>query len=133
MTTIADVAGMDRRSATRLRQAGIRTAEAFSQKARNRQELRALSEQTGIDPQRLSDIATSVDLLRVDGLGSRYCALLRAAGIHTVEALANSSPREILEALQAANHRTRMARRLPGRPVVQSWILQAGQTARGDA
>lgn len=129
MTTISDVAGVDHRSATRLRQAGIRTAEAFLDRARNQEDLRLLAQQTGINHQRLADIASTVDLLGVEGLGSRYCALLREAGIHTVEALGEHSPSEILEALEAANHRTRMTRRLPGLPVIRSWVRQASRAA----
>lgn len=125
MTTIAEVAGIDHRSATLLRKAGIKTAEAFLERAREENHLRLLSEQTGINHQTLVDVATAADLMRLQGLGSRYCALLGAAGIHTVEDLGKRSAEEVIEKLEAANHKTRMIKRLPSLHTVQSWVRQA--------
>ncbi len=128
MTTIAEVAGIDRRSATRLRKAGVKTAEAFVQRTRGKGQFRLLSEQTGIERDTLLDIAMSVDLMELDGLGSRYCALLKSAGVHTVEDLGRCSAVEVLEKLEAANHRTRLVRRLPSLEYVRSWVRQAQGT-----
>lgn len=125
MTTIADVAGIDRRSATRLRKAGIKTAEAFMARTNGPERLVSLSEETGIGVDALLDIARTVELMGLEGVGSRYCTLLKAAGIHTVEDLAGRSPQEVLDNLEAANHRIRLVRRLPNLDYVRSWVLQA--------
>lgn len=131
MTTIADVAGIDRRSAIRLRKAGIKTAEALMARTRGPERLVSLSEQTGIDADALLDITKTVELMGLDGVGSRYCTLLKAAGIHTVEDLAGHSPQEILENLEAANHRIRLVRRLPNLDYVESWVRQAREAQDG--
>lgn len=131
MTTIADVAGIDRRSAARLRKAGIKTSRAFLEKARDREGLRTLSEKTGIDHETLLDIADTASMMGLEGLGSRYCALLRAAEIHSREDLGRRSAKEVLEALESANHRTRMVRRLPGIQEVGSWVRQAAASDGG--
>ena len=131
MTTIAEIAGMDHRSATRLRKAGIKTAEALVENARRREHLGMLSEQTGIDGETLSQLAAAADLMSLEGIGGRYSALLKVAGIHSVAQLARRSSEEVVEALAAANHRTRMIRRMPTPEEVGSWVLQASAAEGG--
>ena len=125
MTTIGDVAGIDPRSATRLRKVGVKTAKAFVQQIREQGRADLLSEQTGIDRRTLHEIAMSVELMTLDGLGSRYCALLKSAHISSTEELGRYSAEEILEKLESANHRTRMVKRLPSLDYVRSWVQQA--------
>ena len=127
MTTIGQIAGIDHFSATRLRKAGIKTAEGFVRRTRQSDRLRLLSQETGIDCQKLLDMATSVDLLQLRGIGGRYSALLRAAGIHKMEDLHGFSEKEFREALTAANHEHRIVRRLPSTPSLQTWLRQASE------
>ena len=125
MTTIGQIAGIDHGAATRLRKAGIRTAEGLLQWLGSPERLRALSQKTGIDRQELMDMATSVDLMRLEGMGGRYSALLRAAGIHSLEELAQCSAPAAVQALAAANHEHRIVRRLPSSVTVDGWIQAA--------
>lgn len=127
MTTIGQIAGIDHLSATRLRKAGIKTTEAFVERTRESDRLRLLSQETGIDRQKLMDMATSVDLLQLRGIGGRYSALLRAAGVHKMEDLHDLSVEDFLEALTAANHEHRIVRRLPSTRSLQMWIQQASE------
>lgn len=125
MTTIGQIAGIDHGAATRLRKAGIRTTETFLEWADHPDRLCTLSQRTGIEHEKLLDMAMSVDLMRLEGIGGRYCALLRAAGIHSLEDLGGYSVREALRALTAANHEHRIVRRLPSSVIVNSWIRAA--------
>ena len=125
MSTIGNIAGMDHLSAARLRRAGIKTSETFLEEARVAERLRALSEQTGIDRDTLSDLAASADLMRLEGMGGVYCGLLRAAGIHSVAQLRELSPEELRSALFAVNHHRRVVRRLPSPREVKLWVFQA--------
>lgn len=125
MTTIGHIAGIDHSSATQLRKAGVRTAEAFLQRTREPEHLRSLSQETGIDGQKLLDMATSVDLLSLQGMGGRYAALLRAAGFHRKEDLANLSVQGLRERLTIANHDRRIVKRLPSTQSLHTWIRQA--------
>ena len=125
MTTIGQIAGIDHGAATRLRKAGIRTAEGLLEWLDSPERLRALSQKTGIDRQELLDMATSVDLIRLEGMGGRYSALLRAAGIHSLEELGKCSVPDALRALATANHEHRIVRRLPSAVTVDSWIRAA--------
>lgn len=131
MTTIAEIAGMDHRSATRLRRAGVKTAEALLDRADAPERLRSLSEQTGIDSESLTRLAATADLMRLDGIGGRYSALLKLAGIDSVAELARHSPEEALEALRAANYRARIVRRLPTPEDVRLWVEQASTFGGG--
>lgn len=127
MTTIGQVAGSDHISALRLRRAGIKTAEAFLERVREPDDLQLLSQETGIDCDKLLDLAASIDLLRLVGMGGRYCALLRTTGIHTMEDLRGGSVEEILNALTIANHQHRIVKRLPSLHTVRLWVQQASQ------
>lgn len=125
MTTIGQVAGIDHVSATRLRKVGIKTAEAFLERARGPEGVRSLSRQTGIESGKLIDMATSVDLMRLQGMGARYAALLRAAGVNNLEDLAVLAVEDFLADLTVANHQHRIVRRLPSSQSLQAWIDQA--------
>jgi len=127
VTTIGHIAGIDHLSATRLRKAGIKTAEAFVERTRESDRLRLLSEETGIDSQKLLDMATSVNLLQLRGMGGRYSALLRAAGVHRMEDLHSFSLEEFLETLTLANHEHRIVRRLPSTRSLRMWLQQASE------
>ncbi len=125
--TIGQIAGIDHLCAARLRKAGIRTVEAFLERARAANHRRLLSEQTGIDCETLSDLVTSADFMRLEGMGGRYCALLRAADIHSLAELGELSPQEVMEALLAVNHENRIVRRLPSPQDVRLWVIQASE------
>ena len=125
MTTIGQIAGIDHISATRLRKAGIKTGEALLALTLDTDSLRMLSEETGINYETLVDVARSIELLQLEGMGGRYCALLRAAGIHTTAQLGNSSTEAVMLALHSANHMHRIVKRLPSPRNVEMWILQA--------
>ena len=125
MTTIGQIAGIDHGAATRLRKAGIRTAEGLLERLNSPERVQALSQKTGIDRQELMDMATSVDLMRLEGMGGRYSALLRAAGIRSLDDLASCSAPDALQALAAANHEHRIVRRLPSSVTVNAWIQAA--------
>lgn len=127
MTTIGNVAGIDHNSATQLRKAGIKTGEAFLERTQEPEHLRLLSQKTGIDGRKLLDMATSVDLMRLQGMGGRYAALLRAAGVHRKEDLVSLSVEELREVLTVANHERRIVKRLPSTLSLQTWIRQASE------
>lgn len=127
VTSIGQIAGIDHLSATRLRRAGVKTAESFLARIREPEHLRLLSERTGIDSRKLLDMAMSVDLMDMAGMGGRYSALLRAAGIHTMDDLRRYSAEDFLEALTVANHRHRIVKRLPSSRSLQVWIQQAAE------
>lgn len=67
---------------------------------------------------------TADDLTRIDGIGPKSAAALRAAGIDSFQKLANTSEKQLLEILRAANVR------LVGS--TSSWSQQAAYAARGD-
>lgn len=125
MSTIGKIAGMDHLSAARLRRAGIKTSQTLLEEARGEERLLSLSEQTGIEHETLRDLAASADLMRLGGMGSAYCGLLRASGIHSVSQLGSLSPEEVTAALLTVNHRRRIVRRLPSPREVELWVAEA--------
>jgi predicted flap endonuclease-1-like 5' DNA nuclease len=125
VTTIGQIVGISHSAATRLRKAGIRTTESFLEWVDSPGRLGELAEMTGIEHEQLLDMAASVGLTRLEGMGGRYSALLRAAGIHSLADLGGYSVAEVLRALTAANFEHRIVRRLPSSVTVDFWIRAA--------
>ncbi len=125
MTSIGLVAGIEHLAAVRLRKAGVRTAEGLLARTMSTDSLAALSDETGLDSEKLMELAEAADFMRLQGMGSKYSALLRTAGIDTLEKLGACSPDAILDRLETANHVARLVRRLPSLKQVESWIRQA--------
>jgi predicted flap endonuclease-1-like 5' DNA nuclease len=69
-------------------------------------------------------VGSSDDLVKIDGIGEKSAAALRAAGIDSFEKLANSSVDTLREAITSAGVR------LVGE--VDTWAQQAAYAARGD-
>jgi predicted flap endonuclease-1-like 5' DNA nuclease len=67
---------------------------------------------------------TADDLTRIDGIGPKSAAALRAAGIDSFQKLANTSEARLIEILRAGNVR------LVGS--TSTWAQQAAYAARGD-
>ncbi len=65
------------------------------------------------------------DLMRVDGVGEDYSALLWRAGVTSAPELAQQNPDGLLKILENSNRRLNVVNRLPAADRVKSWIEQA--------
>lgn len=125
MARIDHVAGIGHKEATKLRKAGIRTAQALCAAANTRRGRTELSRATKIDPKRLQQWVYHADLLRVRGVGSEYAELLVAAGVDTVRDLRRRNPTALLAKIIGLNGRRKIVRRLPTEGMVEGWIEAA--------
>ena len=108
MATIGDVQGIDPKSATRLRKAGVRTTEGLIRVAATSKGRKALAEKTGIS-----------------GVGAEYADLLETAGCDTVKELRRRNPTNLTAAMIEVNENKRLVRRLPTEAMVIAWVEQA--------
>ena len=125
MATIGDVEGIDPKSATRLRKAGVRTTEGLLKVAATAKGRSTLAEQTGIAAATLFDWVNRADLMRIKGIGSEYADLLETAGCDTVKSLRRRNPASLTASMVEINEQKRLVRRLPTEAMVVSWVEQA--------
>jgi predicted flap endonuclease-1-like 5' DNA nuclease len=125
MATIGDVEGIDPKSATRLRKAGVRTTEGLIKVAATSKGRKALAEKTGIPAATLLGWVNRADLMRIKGVGAEYADLLETAGCDTVKELRRRNPVNLTAAMVEVNEQKRLVRRLPTEVMVIAWIEQA--------
>jgi len=61
----------------------------------------------------------------LSGVGEKYRALLRAAGVRSIAELASEEPAALLERLSEANEREGLVKRLPRIGDVEAWVHRA--------
>ena len=125
MATIGDVEGIDPKSATRLRKAGVRTTEGLLKVASTSKGRKDLAEKTGIAASKLLGWVNRADLMRIKGVGAEYADLLETAGCDTVKELRRRNPSNLTASMVEINDRKRLVRRLPTEAMVIAWVEQA--------
>jgi hypothetical protein len=117
--------GLDAEVIESLKAAGIRTSDKLLEAASSPKGRKALSQKTGIDPQRLLRFANLADKMRVKGLGKEYAELLRHAGVDTVRELKYRNPAKLAEAMRKQNDKLKMVRLVPTEKAVGRWVEAA--------
>jgi predicted flap endonuclease-1-like 5' DNA nuclease len=81
-------------------------------------------------PQPEEQEAQTDDLESLSGVGEKFRALLRAAGVRSVVELASEEPAALLERLREANEREDLVKRLPRMEDVEDWVQKAKEQSR---
>jgi len=71
--------------------------------------------------------AVEDDLESLTGVGEKYRALLRAAGVRSIAMLAGEEPAPLLDRLTEANEAEEIVKRLPRPEDVEGWVQKAKQ------
>lgn len=122
---ITDIEGIGPATAERLKRLRIRTTTRLLEAAKSPRGRKALAEQTGIEPSRILKWANMADMMRIKGIGEEYSELLEAAGVDTVRELKHRNPKNLAQAMAAANARRKLVRLLPSEKAVSKWIAEA--------
>jgi predicted flap endonuclease-1-like 5' DNA nuclease len=122
---ITDIEGIGPAFADRLKGLRIRTTSRLLEAAKNPRGRKTLAEQTGIEPSRILKWANMADMMRIKGIGEEYSELLEAAGVDTVRELKHRNPKNLAQAMAAANARRKLVRLLPSEKAVTKWIAEA--------
>ena len=77
------------------------------------------------EPQPEEPEAQTGDLESLSGVGEKYRALLRAAGIRSIAEVASEEPAALLGRLREANEREDLVKRLPRIGDVEAWVQRA--------
>ncbi len=125
MARVDEVAGVDHKTATKLRKAGVKTARSLAEKASTPKGRNELSKATGLSGRDLQLWVHHCDLLRVRGVGAEYAELLVAAGVDTVRDLRRRNPTALVAKIIGLNGSKKVVQRLPTESMVESWIESA--------
>jgi predicted flap endonuclease-1-like 5' DNA nuclease len=122
---ITDIEGIGPAVAYRLKGLRIRTTARYLELAKNPRGRKTLAAKTGVDASRILKWANLADMMRIKGVGEEYSELLEAAGVETVRELKHRNPKNLAQAMQAANARKKLVRLLPSEKAIAKWIERA--------
>ncbi len=112
-------------SAVKLHESGVDEAEELQTKAATVEGRKELAKAADVDHVMVQDWAHSIDLSRVRGLGPKYLALLNAAGIETVDELAEYDADDLAGLLLTVNEEDHLVGHMPSADSVAYWVEQA--------
>jgi predicted flap endonuclease-1-like 5' DNA nuclease len=122
---IADIEGIGPVYAKKLKNAKIRSVNAFLEIGKNRQGRKEIATKTGIDEGMILKWINFADLYRIKGIGSEYSELLEKAGVDTVKELAKRVPENLQTKMAQVNRDRKIVRAVPGIKSVKKWVEQA--------
>jgi len=123
--SIDEIEGIGPVYAGKLQAIGIKTTDAYLERAKDPKGRKALAEETGIDDKRILKWANMADLMRINGVGEEYSELLEAAGVDTVKELKHRVPANLHAKMKDVNEAKKLVRQLPSESAVEKWVEQA--------
>ncbi|SDT98128.1 DUF4332 domain-containing protein [Stappia sp. ES.058] len=123
--SIDEIEGIGPAYAKKLQAVGIRTTEAYLERAKDPKGRKALAEETDIEASRILKWANMADLMRISGVGEEYSELLEAAGVDTVKELKHRNAANLAARMKEVNEEKKLVRQVPGEASVEKWVEQA--------
>jgi predicted flap endonuclease-1-like 5' DNA nuclease len=125
-TTLTGIKGIGRKYTAMLREkAGIESIEELLEAGITPQGRAELVQKTGRNDSTILHWVQLADLMRVEGVGEDYSALLWETGITSPADLPRQKPESLLELLTKTNQQKRLTHRLPSLSQIISWMEQA--------
>lgn len=124
------VTGMSIDEATAFYNAGIEQPSGVLEVAALPEGRAAISEASGLDPDVVLYYAKKLDLMRVDGIGAKYSALLLASGVDTVPELGTRNATNLAKKMAEVNEAEAIVDELPAEEQVSDWVAQAKELPR---
>ncbi|WP_289033120.1 DUF4332 domain-containing protein [uncultured Roseibium sp.] len=123
--SISEIEGIGPVYAEKLGAVGIKTTEAYLERAKDPKGRKALADETGIEAGRILKWANMADLMRISGVGEEYSELLEAAGVDTVKELKHRNAENLAAKMSEVNVEKKLVRQVPGTTQVTKWVEQA--------
>ncbi|MEJ8473879.1 DUF4332 domain-containing protein [Roseibium algae] len=123
--SISEIEGIGPVYSEKLGAVGIKTTEAYLERAKDPKGRKALAEETGIESGHILKWANMADLMRISGVGEEYSELLEAAGVDTVKELKHRKPENLAAKMAEVNEAKKLVRQVPGEAQVIKWVDQA--------
>lgn len=122
---ITDIEGIGPAIAERLKALRIRTTTKLLEAAKNPKRRKALALEAGIETEKLLRWVNMADMMRIKGVGEELSELLESVGVDTVRDLKRRNPKNLAQAMAAANKTRKLVRAVPSDKMIEKWIAQA--------
>ncbi|HCJ85113.1 MAG: hypothetical protein MB55_03805 [marine actinobacterium MedAcidi-G3] len=127
MPSIEAIQDIGVRHRSRLKAAELWSCRALLEAGATKKGRRIVAETVGVSESRVLEWVHKADLMRVNGISTRYSQLLEAAGVESMRKLRKSRPAQLHQSLveEDKKRRKRLVNRLPPAKEVAAWIEQA--------
>ena len=127
MPSIAGIEDIGSRTRARLQAADLWSCRALLEAGATKRGRRIVAETVGVSESRVLEWVHKADLMRINGISTRYAQLLEAAGVDSIRKLRKRRPAQLHQSLVAedAKRRKRLVSRLPSKKEVGAWVRQA--------
>jgi len=130
MASLADLEGVGRTNAEKLRAQGLGTTDGLLKAGATPKGREDLAAATGISAKLILRWVNMADLFRIKGVGEEYSDLLEAAGVDSVVELAQRNPANLVAKMTQVNEQKKLVRRIPTEGQVTAWVAEAERLAR---
>jgi predicted flap endonuclease-1-like 5' DNA nuclease len=114
----------------RLRGVGITRISDLLQAGSTRNERSALANKLGVASTTVLKWVSRADFFRIRGVGKQYSDLIVASGIHNVDDLSRSNPKNLYAKLKDTDRKMNLVKRPPSFNTVKRWIAHAEKLQR---
>ncbi|MBN7816832.1 DUF4332 domain-containing protein [Algoriphagus pacificus] len=105
--------------------AGVTSVEGLLEKGASKSGRKAIADASGIAEGKILDWVNMADLFRIDGVGSQFAELLKAAGVDTVKELRTRNAANLHAALVKTQEEKGLTRAVPALSQVEKYIEHA--------
>jgi predicted flap endonuclease-1-like 5' DNA nuclease len=123
--TITMIEGIGEVYKGKLAEGGVSTVEGLLEKGASKSGRKSISESSGIDEGKILDWVNMADLFRINGIGSQFAELLKAAGVDTVKELRNRNAENLHAALVKTQEEKGLTKVVPALSKIEDFIAQA--------
>jgi len=122
---ITEIEGIGPAYQEKLAGAGITTVEGLLEAGASKAGRKKLAEESGIDESKVLTWVNMADLFRINGVGSQFAELLKAAGVDTVKELRNRNAENLHAKLTEVQEEKKITKAVPALSQVKGFIDQA--------
>ena len=108
-----------------LRDSGIKTVNELVIAGATKHERQHIADKLGVTHGTMLKWVNRGDLLRVNGINTKYSALLESAGVNTVIDLSTRDPSLLCQTLRTHNREKNLVRRTPPSKTIEIWVKNA--------
>lgn len=123
--TITMIEGIGEVYQGKLAAAGVTTVEGLLEKGASKSGRKSIADSSGIDEGKILDWVNMADLFRINGIGSQFAELLKAAGVDTVKELRTRNAENLHAALTKTQEEKGLTKVVPALSKVEDFIAQA--------
>jgi predicted flap endonuclease-1-like 5' DNA nuclease len=122
---IETINGIGPKSGGLLRNSGVKTVNDLLRVGATERGRQHLANKVGVTYATLLKWVYRGDLLRINGVGKKYSALLESAGVNTITDLSMRNPSYLCQTLRIVNREKNLVRRTPPSKTIEIWVKNA--------